>query len=416
MDYTRGELRLQAFTNIAHGVAPSLLLTDPATAGPVSFGFSNRTIDFDIGHSRLIGTRHVLAYGANVRHNTFALNIAPDAPNRLEMGAYLEDEVFLGPVQLTLGGRLDKFANSGTPFFSPRVAAVWKPSERHSIVVSYNRAFRSPSVIENFLQLGLIEPIDLGALAAFRPLLPSLLPPGLPPAARAAALADLEDRLDRTTSTPFPLGIRVIGSEIPVPGRPAGMLGAESLTAYEVRYGASLGRATGLGAAMYLNRGRQSLIAVPVPADYDPYTASEPPPGWILPPETLTILGSVGQHLPRTTHVFDNRGGTQNIGLELWLDQGLGLASRFRLAYSWQAEPEIRDDDEPYPIDQLSLPPAHRLSAIGMFDGTRFLGSASLTTATRTFWADVLTPEYHGFSSGYTSVDAAFASSGAPAP
>ena len=279
MDYTRGELRLQAFTNIAHGVAPSLLLTDPATAGPVSFGFSNRTIDFDIGHSRLIGTRHVLAYGANVRHNTFALNIAPDAPNRLEMGAYLEDEVFLGPVQLTLGGRLDKFANSGTPFFSPRVAAVWKPSERHSIVVSYNRAFRSPSVIENFLQLGLIEPIDLGALAAFRPLLPSLLPPGLPPAARAAALADLEDRLDRTTSTPFPLGIRVIGSEIPVPGRPAGMLGAESLTAYEVRYGASLGRATGLGAAMYLNRGRQSLIAVPVPADYDPLHRQRAAPG-----------------------------------------------------------------------------------------------------------------------------------------
>ena len=408
VDYTRGELRLQAFTNIAHGVAPSLLLTDPATAEPVSFGFSNRTIDVDIGHSRLIGTRHVLGYGANIRHNTFGLNIAPGTPNRLELGAYLEDEVFLGPVQLTLGGRLDKFGNSGTPFFSPRVAAVWKPSDNQSIVVSYNRAFRSPSVIENFLQMGLIEPVNLSALAGFRPLLPGLLPPGLPPAAREAALADLEDRLDRTTSTPFPLPIRVIGSEIPVPGRTAESVGAESLTAYEVRYGASLGRATGLGAAMYLNQGQQSLIAVPVAPDYDPYTAAEPPPGWILPPETLTILGAAGLHLPRTTYRFGNRGGTRNIGLELWLDQGLWTASRIRLAYSWQARPRILDDERPYPIEQLSLPPAHRLSAIGTFDGSRFLGSASLTTATRAFWADVLTPDYHGFSDAYASVDAAF--------
>ena len=166
--------------------------------------------------------------------------------------------------------------------------------------------------------------------------------------------------------------------------------------------------AFGLGAAVYLNEGHQSLIGVPVPPDYDPYTAANPPPGWILPPETLTVLGASGLHLPRTTYRFGNRGGTRNMGVELWLDQGLSTSSRIRLAYSWQARPRIRDDERPYPIEQLSLPPAHRLSAVGTFDGSRFLGSASLTTATRAFWADVLTPDYHGFSDAYASVDAAF--------
>ena len=96
------------------------------------------------------------------------------------------------------------------------------------------------------------------------------------------------------------------------------------------------------------------------------------------------------------------------MGVELWLDQGLSRSTRIRLAYSGQARPRIRDDERPYPIEQVSLPPAHRLSAIGTFHGSRFLGSASLTTATRAFWADVLTPDCHGFSDAYTSVAAAF--------
>ena len=31
-----------------------------------------------------------------------------------------------------------------------------------------------------------------------------------------------------------------------------------------------------------------------------------------------------------------------------------------------------------------------------------------MTTATRAFWADVLTPDYHGFCAAYAPVDAAF--------
>ena len=409
LGYNRGDLRLQVFTNIVEGVAPSLLLADPAAGGgPVSFGFSNRTVDLDVGHSRLVGDRHVLGYGANVRYNTFSLNIAPEAPSRLEFGAYLEDEVFLGPVRLVVGGRLDKFGSVRTPFFSPRVSAVFKPADDHSIVASYNRAFRSPSVVESFLDLRMLQPVDLSGLASFRPFLGGLLPPGLDPVTAGHALTDLEDRLDQTTSMPFPLAVQVLGSDVAVPGRAAEPLGAESLTAYELRYAGSMGSSTGLGAAVYVNRGDRSLIGVPVAPDFDPYTAESPPVGWVLPPQALTLMSGAGIHLPRTVSRFVNRGGTRNTGLELWLDQGLGPSTAVRVAYSWQARPVVLDDERPYPVAQLSLPPAHRLAVLGMFDGSRFLGSAGVVGATRAFWADVLSSEYHGFSSAYLSVDAAF--------
>ena len=145
-----------------------------------------------------------------------------------------------------------------------------------------------------------------------------------------------------------------------------------------------------------------------MPPEFDPYTAADPPPGWLLPPEVLTYLGAAGVFLPRTSAIFANRGGTRNLGLELWLDQGLSPTAAMRLAYSWQATPSIQDADDPYPTRQLSLPPRHRFSAALSVDGRRFLGSASLTTATRALWADILTPEYHGYSPGYMSVDGAF--------
>ena len=40
-----------------------------------------------------------------------------------------------------------------------------KPREDHTVRVSYNRAYRSPSVINNFLDVFIAEPIDLSPFA-----------------------------------------------------------------------------------------------------------------------------------------------------------------------------------------------------------------------------------------------------------
>ena len=46
--------------------------------------------------------------------------------------------------------------------FSPRVAVLLKPQEDHTFRLSFNRAYRSPSVINNFLNVRIFEPLNLG--------------------------------------------------------------------------------------------------------------------------------------------------------------------------------------------------------------------------------------------------------------
>ena len=201
--YTDGDLRVQAFTNLLDADAPNVILQDPDNPGqPIRFGFNTKTFDVDVGHSRLAGEHHVLHYGGNVRRNLFALSIAPNAPDRLEFGGYVEDEIFFDRYRVTLGTRIDKFGSVPEPFLSPRLSLNFKPNPDHSLTVSYNRAFRSPSMIDNFIDMRMVQHVDLGALAAFRPLLPSLLPQDLPPEQAGGALAELERQLDATTSRP----------------------------------------------------------------------------------------------------------------------------------------------------------------------------------------------------------------------
>ena len=54
------------------------------------------------------------------------------------------------------------------------------------------------------------------------------------------------------------------------------------------------------------------------------------------------------------------------------------------------------------------LAPTHRFNASVNLNGSRFVGNASLSTATDAFWTDVLTSPFHGASPGYRLVNGAF--------
>ena len=409
LGYTQGDFRFQVFTNIMDGDAPNLLLPDPNNPGqPVQLGFKGKTFDAEVGHSSFLGERNLLTYGGNVRRNTFDITIAPMAPDRLEFGAYVQDEIFFERVRLVLGGRVDKFGNLSTPFFSPRVSLMFKPGVDHSVTLSYNRAFRSPSIIDNFLNMSIVQAVDLSGLAAFRPLLPALLPPGLPPAVAQGALQQLEQQLDQTTAQPFPLVVGVVGSDIPIGATPRIGLTEESLTAYEVSYTGTFGGRTTLGGSVYVNRRDTPINGVPLPPHADPYTADNPPPGWLLPPQVLPFMASLGVFLPRTAFTQVNLGPTRQLGAELWLDQRISRSASAWFNYSWQDKPTILDSDNPYLPTELALPPTHRVNVGATVDGTRFLGNASVSTATKAFWTDVLTSEFHGYSDGYTMVNGSF--------
>ena len=380
--YTRGDLRLQFFTNILDGQAPNLLLPDPATGRPLQLDFKTQTYDGEIGHAVVLGNRHRLSYGGNVRQNNFDVPLAPLGEDRLEVGGYLQDEIFWDRFRLVLGARVDKFGHLSNPKVSPRIAFLVKPAEDHSITLSYNRAFRAPSVINNALQTSIVSPVDLSTLAP-------LLPPGLQPA----------------VAQPFPLVVGAVGSDIPIGGMPQDELTEESLTAYEVSYTGVLPLGTTLGGAFFVNRRDDSINFTALPPTLDPYTAATPPPGWRLPPVVLTQLAQFGIFLPRTAFTYLNLGPIRQTGVELWLEQQVSRAVAASVNYSWQSEPEILDDPNPYLPSELNLPPTHRFNAGVTWNGSRLLGSASVNAATDAFWSDVLTSAYHGYTDGYATVN-----------
>jgi outer membrane receptor protein involved in Fe transport len=374
VNYTRGALKLNAFTNLVSAEAPNLLLVNPSTGQPLQLNFSTQTYDFEAGDAVRVGQRQVITFGGNVRRNNFDITIAPAAENRTELGAYAQDEIFVDPVRLTIGGRVDKFGNLADPVFSPRIAAIVKVAPEHTVRASFNRAFRSPSVINNYLNTQIVAPTDLSPLGI---------------------------------AQPFPLVVNAVGSKIPINGTGQPDLVEESLTAYEVAYTASIARTTAT-AAFYVNDLDDNINFVQLPNNLDPYTAQNPPPGWPLPPAVLTLLAARGIFLPRTAFTYLNLGPVREKGFELSVDQRFARGVSAFANYSWQAKPIVLDSATPFPAEELALPPTNRFNVGANFDGARFLGSGAVQYADKAFWSDVLSSPYHGYSDAYTMVNGSF--------
>jgi outer membrane receptor protein involved in Fe transport len=385
VNYSKAALKVNVFANFTNAEAPNLLLTDPATNKPLQLNFSTQTYDIEAGDSIAAGPRQVWTFGGNVRRNNFNLTIAPAAQNRTEAGAYLQDEILLDRVHITLGGRVDKFGNLSDPVFSPRLAAVIKATPDHSFRVSFNKAFRSPSVVNNYLDTSIIVPADLSGLAP-------LLPPALQPA----------------VAKPFPLVVKAVGSQLPIGSAAQQSLTQESLTAYEVGYTGTIQERTSIGAAFYVNDLNHNIYFTPISPSLDPYTAANPPPGWALPPSILAVMAQVGVLLPRTAFTYLNLGPIRQKGLELSIDERIAKGLSAYANYSWQGNPSVLADAHPFPVQNLALPPTNRFNAGANYDGPRLIGSASVSYADKAFWSDVLTSAYHGYSDAYTLVGGTF--------
>jgi outer membrane receptor protein involved in Fe transport len=385
VSYNQKALKVNAFANFVDADAPSVLLNDPTTGLPLKLTFTTQTYDLELGHALVAAKRHAISYGGNVRHNDFNIAIAPTAKSRNEVGAYVQDEVFFDKVRFTIGGRVDKFGNISDPVFSPRLTATFKPASDHAIRVSYNKAFRSPSMLNNYEDIHIVVPTDLSGLAP-------LLPPQLQPAVAA----------------PFPLVIRAVGSNLPIGTTPQEELTEESLTAVELAYIGTFRNRTTLAASVYVNDHHHSINFTQLPANLDPYTDANPPPGWPLPPGILGALAQQGIFLPRTAFTYLNLGPLRQKGVELSADHRIAPSLSTFVNYSWQGEPTPLPDPHPFPTQELELPPTHRFNVGFNLNGSRLLGSASINYSSRAFWADVLSSPFHGFSDPYTLVNGSF--------
>jgi outer membrane receptor protein involved in Fe transport len=364
--YTRGGLKFNFFTNQLNGDASGLLAVG-TNGKPILFEFNTKTYDVELGNINTIGTRNVVSYGGNVRFNTFDLSIAPRGDSRTELGFYVQDELFLNDkIRLNLGARVDKFDNIDDPVFSPRVALILKPIADHAVRVSFNRAFRSPSLINNFLDTTIINQLNLGLI---NPLLNGQI---------------------------YNFPVHAVGNED---------LSEESIDSFEVGYTGIIKNRATVSAAVYFTTNHDEIFFTQTGR----YRAAAAPPGWPLPPVVLEVLPPPCTGAVCTTgglpseFSYRNLGKNRNKGFELGVDGAVNRALNVFANYSYQAMP-----DPDFDISEVNLPPTNRFNAGFNFSQGHYLGNLSVSFVDDAYFQDVLDARFAGPTEAYTQVNGAF--------
>jgi iron complex outermembrane receptor protein len=355
--WQQGARRVSFFTNILNADSQNLL-SRGATGQLLPLEFATKTFDIEAGESRAIGTRHALTYGGNFRRNTFDVSLAPDGRDRNEGGGYVQDEIFFtNNVRWVVGGRMDKFSSIRDAVFSPRTTLLLKPANAHTVRLSFNRAFRAPSFINNNLQTTVLNEVNLSVIS------PALSRFVLP--TRAQGNTDLKQ---------------------------------ESLTAYEIGYtGAVRDRAT-LSASLYWNTTRNAIFFTQV-ASYSP---SNPPPTWpsaLIPTFVIGLIPPPG--LP-SVFTYRNIGTVKDKGVELGVEAVVTSAVSAFANYSYQADPVVQG----FPPEEANFPANSRANVGVTVSQGRYFGNLAVSHTGDAFWQDVLDSRFAGRTDAYTLVNA----------
>ncbi|MDA1186168.1 MAG: TonB-dependent receptor, partial [Acidobacteria bacterium] len=360
--YQKGGRRVAFFTNLLDGDASNLLARG-LTGRPLPLVFDTKTFDVEASDVRVVGTRHVVTFGGNVRRNTFDISLVPVGDDRTEGGGFVQDEIFISDrFRWVVGGRLDKFSSIDSAVFSPRTTFMVKPSAAQTFRLSFNRAFRAPSYVNSHLDTTILTDIDLGALSP--------------------ALAS------------FTFPIRAVGNPD---------LRQETMSAYELGYtGVIRNRAT-VTASVYWNVTKDGMYFTP-DAFYSP---AAPPRG--LPPQLVGVLASLSPPvLLPSQFTYLNLGTITDKGLELGVDAAVNRYVNVFTNYSFQAKPVARDLPPGTSIDDVNWPAKNRFNAGFDFSRSRVLGNLSLSYTGEAYWQDVLDARYASTTDAYTLVNGAF--------
>ncbi len=345
-DWNTGTAHVGFYGNFLRGDATNLL-TLGATGNPLSFHFTTDTYALEMSKSSAVGGRNTLTYGADLRKSHFELGIAPAASVREERGAFLQDELRIGErLRWVLGARYDDVDPLDKAVLTPRTSLLLSLAPSHVLRFSYNEAFRTPSVVNDYLGVTILQ--QLG---------PFLVP------------ADTH-------------------------GNPG--LGRERMKAYEVGYVGTLDNGMTLTASIYENVTRDSIdffvqdvygpANLPVPGPTLPATVV---PCFLVEPGTgpaACPLAGLGDAVP-SAYSYRNVGKTVDRGVELSVEHGAGPWHWFA-NLSWQKAPRISGPN----IDRagLNVAPEWRANfGLGQ-DGQRLFWNAAVNYQSEAYWADVL--------------------------
>ncbi len=357
--YLRDALSVKTFVNLWRADAYSLLAVGPQ--GPLNLSFDNRTWDIEVSNYNKVRSWNLFTYGGNYRKNWFDITMAPGGKKRDEGGAYIQDEMSLSDhFRWIVGVRLDKFEILDHPVASYRTSFILKPISTQSLRASYSRAYRAPSMFNNYLSTVIFQPLPL-----------NLINPAL-------------------TGTFI----------FPVQGLGNLNLKEQTLDSYEVAYsGSAANGRVNMGATFYLTDGRHDMNLGFVAS----YTSQNPPPGWPLPPFILDALIAAnafgpGVGLPSVLG-YQNLGTVRNKGVETNVEAQLHRYVSVFANYTYQAKPKPKDFD----ISLLNLPPTNRFNTGLSFNHRRFLGDLSIMYVDKAYWRDVTI--YKGWTEAYTQIN-----------
>jgi iron complex outermembrane receptor protein len=348
-DWSRRAMRGGVFANFLDADSTSLLAVG-VNGRPIAFGFKTNTFNADASHTTVLRDRHIVTYGATARHNAFKLSIAPGGRGRDEFGAFAQDEIASGRLRLVAGARWDHIDPIGT-VVSPRAAILFSPLPRHTVRMSFGRAFRAPSVVNHFLDTAILTVVAL--------------PTG-----------------------PFAFATQAVGNTT---------LSEERLDAFEVGYAATPRSTVVLSATVYRNKtaGLTDFYA----SRY--YSSSNPPAGWPLPVQFLDAP-PLRNSLP-AAFSYRNVGEVVNKGVELAANTRAMAGWSWFANYSYQTEPAVRG----IPSNEVNVPPSHRANLGAGWDRGTWFVNANVNYQSEAVWTDVLDARYWGTTDGFASVNAA---------
>jgi iron complex outermembrane receptor protein len=356
-DYNWRDLNVRGYANILDGDGINLL-------NGLLFLFESQTYDFSATNTTRFGDGHQVTYGGNYRAINFDLSIAPNEDNRREGGGFAQLGLDLSNYfAVDAGIRVDSFSNIDNTVVSPRGALLFRPtgSPNHVIRAGFGRAFRTPSLINNYIEVTIFNAVQL-------PTGPYVFP----------SIVVGNPDLNEERSDQIELGYR----------------------------GAVDNGRFSWDVAVYRSETKDSLDFYTAGA----YTFFNQPPGF--PPLLQCGLpgapvppcppGLPGQILLPSRFSYRNIGKTVNKGFELGLRYQPIARNTVVASYSYQADPDI----EGVPEDEIGRPPNHRFSFGWNGYQNEWFYSAGLNYVGEAYWTDVLDSRFWGTTPAYTTVDA----------